>query len=291
LKEQAVQVSFGFTAEVGVTETLDDVNLYVIDEQGDVVRTASFPHVEGGKQYAVDVDVPHGTYDIVVWSSQNNPFRVSLATPSAPVRYGADEERLSRMHGSIFSLMVPPTRRVTELIPPLFYGRLLDVELGDLRNHTLPVDMEELTNTLHVNVIGLQREMNTTFSISDNNGAYYFDQCPAPCDTFSYSTRLTADAEGRQSGTLRVIRLGDERSPMIELRDDNSGELLYPTDDTHIPCLVTLIKQQHAASHPDEEFSFKKQHNYQLTFRFDTDMSVRVDVNNWTTVTSEEELD
>jgi hypothetical protein len=282
------EVSFGFSTQMGTSETLEAVNLYVFDSQGKPAYVHVFDEVEGGRQYLIDVNVPRGMYDIIVWSSQTHPYEVRY-NPPATREDGAGDEWLN---GKLFSLVVPPSRVVDGLLPPLFYGRLLNVELGDDRDYSLAVPMTENTNTLRITVTGLPDDVSCTFNVTDDNGAYYFDNSLAPCEPFTYTTRLTAGKNGL-TGTTRVLRLGDDRSPQLELRDSDTGKLLYPTEASHTSSLVELIRTTYAQSHTpaDEPFSFDLQHDYQLAFRFDASMGVSVDINRWIEISTEEVLE
>ncbi|MDR0961336.1 MAG: FimB/Mfa2 family fimbrial subunit [Mediterranea sp.] len=284
----AARISFSFStqAELAANDTLYDVRLYIVDNEGTIVRTLTYDYVEGNKEYALEVDIPPGVYHLVVWSSHAHPYEVNFSNPAT--RATAWEEKLKE---KIFSLAVPSSQQVNQEIPRLFYGQLYNVSLSATADITLRIPMEEKTNTIHLTVTGLPTDaaQNYELSIADDNGAYHFTGELAPDDDFSYVSTLvpiTAKADTLYT-RLRVLHLADDRSPLVSLRNTVNGELMYPVHDSHEPDLTELIKE---AYKDVDAFAFDRQHIFHLSIHFHADMSVSIGIEQWDDQPTETDL-
>jgi hypothetical protein len=270
----SLQVEFSINASaVGDEEaalapdTLRSVYVYIVDETNEFVAVHPFDKVVVGTEYRLDVELPAGTYDFIVWTNQEPPYFVN-----------SDRSELA--------LDVPDTRRVSELIPRLFYGKLEGQEIRPGSKQVVLIKLVENTNTIDVTVSGLQQhdggDDTYELSISDNNDRYDFDNnFVIGGDDFCYVATLGyKPGETTLHTTLRTLKLAGDRNPIVTLRNVTTGvthHLAYDAAGKPVPLdLVALIRRAY-----NNNVSFYERHYFRLTLDFRADMSVTVGLDGW----------
>jgi hypothetical protein len=250
-----------------VPDTLRSVCVYIVDEANEFVAAHPLDEVVVGTEYELDVDLSAGTYDFIVWTHQEAPYMVD-----------PDKRELA--------LDVPDTRRVSGLIPRLFYGKLEDEEVHPGSKQVVLIKLTENTNTIDVTVSGLQQHDGKDdiyeLSICDNNDQYDFDNhFIVGGEAFYYvATMGYQPGETVMHTTLRTLKLAGDRNPVVSLRNITTGtthHLSYDAAGHPVPLdLVSLIRRAY-----NNTVSFNERHYFRLTIEFRTDMSVTVGLDGW----------
>ncbi|MDR0961524.1 MAG: FimB/Mfa2 family fimbrial subunit [Mediterranea sp.] len=277
----SLSIDTGGEVEADDIDTLKSVYLYIIGPDHEIVKVRTFDFLEVGETYTLDVNVPPGLYDFVIWTSQESPFGVNFDAPGmATTRVNAED--------ALFRLDIPDDERITYLIPRMFYGRLEQV-LVTGEDQKISIPLVENTNTIYLTVDGLPVcSDNYEYRITASDGNYYFDNSFARCDTFCYATTMRFEpGETSLNGMLRKLKLDDSRSPKLCITDITTGEQLYPCAGEEVCDLVKLIRQ---AYRDDPDFSFDTHHTFHITLTFDVNMAVTVGVDHWVSKNKEEDL-
>jgi hypothetical protein len=255
-------------------DNIQTAHLYIFNERDSLVTSLIFDEIQMENYYDLDLTLNPGKYNFVIWFNEKDPYYTE-----------PDVSNIKSFLEAKLSLNIPRTRTVNELPPILFYGHLADAEVKSTGENVFTIPVIQNTNNIAFTVSGLPANDDLySFVITDNNGAYHFDNSFAPCEEFLYKTTTKFSNESTSlHDELRVLKLAANRNPHIEFRNETTGEQLYPktiNDD-----LVNLI----LSAYPNNDFDRK--HRYRIALDYENDMSrVTISVDGWKVTSSEEEI-
>jgi hypothetical protein len=182
-----------------------------------------------------------------VWINAQYPFSV---TPAA--------SGLLKNQGELALLQkyrdVPPNS-----FPPLLYGQVEETIVGGEDNQVV-IRVLQNTNRININVNGLTPTSDSyLFAIKDNNGAYDFENNFADHPDFIYSAESRYTSAGQLSASLSVLKLAENRSPMLYIRRNSSPpDMIFPEYN-----LIEIIRELY----PGNDFSKGKTYDINIEFR------------------------
>ena len=266
--------TFDFTSETLLPAlSPDDVrkaHLYVFhNADGRFVASYVFDGPRFDTPNRVGVTLAPGVYDFVLWFNQETPF---YTVPSAgsfvrghTLRKDARLELdLSMWEGDVSA-------------PILFHGQVDGARVKPMIDNFFVAPLTLNTHRIRFTVRGLSYGTDTfRFSITDNSGAYGFDNSFASFRTFDYGVSTTfVSSRDYLQAAVDVLRLSTERTPQFALRNLRTDETLYPRQPDDNANLIELI----LAKYPDIDFD--RHHLFDIILTFDIEMRVTVDVHAW----------
>jgi hypothetical protein len=211
-----------------------------------------------------------GTYEVVVWGNTDPHFftRPSIADfeNSQPLKADARLElELSSFQEDNLSM------------PLLFYGQVATFVVTPDGKDTVTVPLSLNTYTIKLTVQGLPVSTNVyQFTITDNNGAYDFDNHFAAFKAFSYNT--PAQFVGSElKAKLNVLKLTSGRSAKIAVKNLTTHTVVYPATGDQPDNLIDLI----LTKYPDVDF--QRVHGFEVILTFGSDAYVSIDITPWDT--------
>jgi len=242
-------------------------------------------------EYDTGLVLPDGGYEIIVWVNPDEPY--SLYPGETKESYGTHAKSEGRM-----SLTLPENKVITEKLPfQLWGGELHSIGGGAVnptRADSTEIDPLLATVPMYLNnyIITISTEgLDATsdeyaFRVNDNNGYYDFEDNYVAGDDFYYETDATfvpaTRAEGDElSASITTLKIGDGRHPDLSLRNDTTGDTIFPANDQQMNDLIALIERTQAES------NYVEVHRYDIVLDFTgsdpnaTDYAPIVWVNGW----------
>ena len=143
----------------GFPET-DHLSVFVFDRQGIFVceRKDSALQLD---HYMMEMPLPQGRYQFVVWAGLSESYRLSSHVPS-------------QTHLEDFGLQLNRTTDNTVPILPslLYHGLHETIDVNADEDQEITVDLRRITNNIHVIVHYATPTLQLRISIEDNNGNY-----------------------------------------------------------------------------------------------------------------------
>ncbi len=256
---------------------LYQADIYVFDQNDRFVARQEIINPLFGHIYTVDFNLEAGDYSFVAWFNRIAPFSTSeLGTT-----------RSAKREAELF-LDLPADRCVNTILPTQLYGSQEVETHRDKEPPFITIPMTENTNRINLTVNGLHKTDHLyTYSITDTNGSYYFDNSFAPCEMFQYTTTAHFSEGNALTSSLTVLRLAENRHPKLAVRDTTTGELIYPHHHGQIDDLIEMILTAYANG---PQVDFHQTHVYDIVISFGVDMAVSITVNGWKLSIDEREL-
>ena len=271
LNEIRVLFSYDEAGVIGTFQAneLHSAILYVFDPDNRLVDFCEINNPQLNVFRDVGFSLDPGPYSFVVWINPRPPYVISPSTGNLFLGTTLKSD-------GIFSLTLPLSREVTPeiIFPPLLYGQKEETIL-DADENLVVIPVVENNNQIHISVKGLPPTTDTyRFAISDNNGAYTFDN--NFIDAFPDFTYIvdTSYSAGALSASLTVLQLAENRSPVLTIVDRDTGEELFPGSPNVTNNLVEIIR----AVYPGNDFS--KRHVYAIDIEF-REGGMEVWINGW----------
>lgn len=277
---------------------VNTVTLYLLDKNGNVVwqRTESGDALASG-DYAMDVDVSPGEYDLLVWGGTAGKGSFSIPETTAGTELTCT---LGRQHDSAGAAFV------TEDLDRLFHGWLPGQTFGDAEGtYTYTVPLVKDTNNVRVVLQHLSGEPvdkdKFGFSISDDNGRMDWDNTLLPDETITYHAWHTDAGEaGMDTETapaaspsravfsaaiaeLTVPRLVKGHDTRLTVTNNDTGETVFS-----IPLIdyALLVKGFYNQDMDDQEY-LDRQDEYDMVFFLDEGdrwLDTYIYINSWKVV-------
>ncbi|WP_085536860.1 FimB/Mfa2 family fimbrial subunit [Massilibacteroides vaginae] len=257
-----VKIYFDYTpvtyARTGVDPSeVKRIDVFVFDAQGIFKGVWIDKNPVLSKDYFITVtDLPKNqSYRFIAWTGLETDY---FTTPAAFVNDETtfDEVRFSLEHQS---------GTIGTLITPLFHAEKSHY-IDNNREQRVNIPLVQVYNTVNLTTEGLSNNLNSyRMTINDNNGNYKFDCSFAPDSDFNYTTLCKKDDKGQLSARLDVLKLASNRSPIIEIADQN-GNMIFSEN------LVELIN---ALGNNNYDYT----HTYDIHIKFG--LSVSVSLNGW----------
>ncbi|NDV57743.1 FimB/Mfa2 family fimbrial subunit [Bacteroides sp. 519] len=256
-------------------QTINNSQLYVFDDNGNYVTSATKGKYTSGQEYKFSFNIdPERNYHLALWTNLGNEYIPNYTPEQCKTEKPNKIDMQLRFH-------YPPNKVVTEDIADLHFAFINNAYVkADVENvFKLPLIL--YTNIIDVKVKGLpQPEANYDLEINDNNARHTFTHQFANSDPnqgmFTYK-RKGKLKDGVISGTFKTLRLADGRSPRLSLSTTNSDgttEVLFAGN------LIEMIKKAYPAQTDYSNF-FDQTHVFDITLDFDVDLGVTVTINGW----------
>ncbi len=256
-------------------------DVYVFDRNSRFVAVQQIVDPVVGKTYTADFSLAAGDYSFAVWVNKTGPYS------TIPDSGDFGMVSLAKRDAEI-CLDVPEDRYIRSIIPELLYGSL-DFETDpDQGEQLFTIPLEENTNIINLTVRGLAKTTHEyNYSITDDNGNYYFDNTFAPCGEFRYATTTRFGDSDELTSSLTVLRLAADRHPELTFSDSTTGKMIYPRGPGQTGDLISMILAAYADG---PRIDFDKTHVYDIVISFDAHMAVSVSINGWELTPDEQEL-
>lgn len=229
--------------KMDITPTSADLKravVYIFDSSGKLFTTWDKTNPELNTTYTTNVGLGTDTYRVVAWVNPTEPFSIKPAyTPST---------RSDLTDGRV-TMNIPSGGEITSstAIPMLFYGstsQVLAPTTSDVViDIPLTLDIYKLNFTLNdVPGDGSEYEIR----ITDNNGAYDFENNFVDTQSFSYVATAKAGTSGANSSLqvgLTMLRLAQGRNPQISIVNKTTGKTVFPQNGQPSAGLMDLIGQ------------------------------------------------
>lgn len=189
---------------------------------------------------------------------------------------------------SYFGLKVTEVDQTNKLMAPMYHSYLkdqavtyVDEEKND--NDVASVVGAPLTPNIYqinLTVKGVTG-VNFAYRITDTNSRYNFENnYLGNAPKVTYLKKLSIEPGGSDLvGSLRTLRIGDGRSPLLTITNEDAGTTVYPMSDEWDNDLVSLIKKAYFAN--GQTLDFKREHTFDIELELQQDLTVKITVNNW----------
>lgn len=257
-----LKVYFEYTpatyARTGVDpKEVDRIDLYVFDAQG-VFRGVwidKTPDLNPDYHIVINNLPFNDTYRFIAWAGLHSHYS-ALPDKFIAGKTTYSDALLKLEHAS---------GTIDTKINPLFHAEKSQY-IDNNREHRVDMPLVQVYNTINLTTEGFSNNSKTyRMTVYDNNGKYNFDSSFASDSDFNYTSVCTKDTDGQLSATLNVLKLADDRTPIIEISDQD-GTILFKEN------LVGLINAMGSNN-------YNNTHIYDIHLRFG--LSVSVSVNGW----------
>jgi uncharacterized protein YkuJ len=291
LKEKRVYFSYKsvtYASANAIKEGIDladikRMDLYVFDENGLFVKKITDESPAMSLDYYMTIPgLKPGKYSFVAWGNLQNQYVVS------PDELIPGKTLMKELQ--VYLNRITADKVVNEPLAPLFYATHAE-ETQDVTatgNQNMQLELIQDTYTINVKVVGLTEEIltNNTYrlDIFDDNDKYTFDNEFVPSVPFTY-TSLFAKEVDALSSHLTVMRLADNRKPVLYVTDTNRPEEHLIKSD-----LVELLLALHTVHGLTIDFRYQ----YEFTIEYVLDSSqtvVAINVNGWGLTPEEVDLE
>lgn len=288
------KVAFSYTMNMlnadAFSSQVSSVTLYVIDKDGNIVKTKS----ESGASlaapgYVMDIDVKPGVYDLLVWAEGTSPvdnptaFTIGDGNPPAAITTLSASLNLSSGDNGEYC---------NKDIVPLYHGLMKDVEFPDTYGDVIAatVNLTKDTNVIQVllqTIDGSEISADDfTFSITAANAFLNYANQPSVAPTVSYFpwsvTQTEASygipEEGEQNGAesragsvngllaeMSTSRLMADRHPMLKIHRNTDNTDVLSID---LVKYFLMVKGEYNRPLTDQEY-LDRCSEYSLVFFID----------------------
>ncbi|MCD8071878.1 MAG: FimB/Mfa2 family fimbrial subunit [Alistipes sp.] len=265
-EEPKVRIVVKTLAEVTRADTdyynIENVLIYIFDEQKRFVGTWSGGAYTFGEAYVATLDLDPGTYHFVVWTNQGEIYSGATQTQADDL---------------VVALQYNSGGIVAEEIPDLHHGMLADAQVLPQTDNTFQIIIRPNTYRVNFTVEGVDPTDRYSFSVKDNNTHYMFDNTIVDnMDEIVY-LRTAGFTGGELTASIKTLRLADDRSPLFELQAVSAGASLHTGD------LVDMIITAYAGI--GHTVDFDTEFEFDLTLSFDTQLGLTITVTGWNYVT------
>lgn len=248
------------------------LDLFIFDNHGKYLETVTDLSAEVNSNYYMSITLAEGDYSFVVWGNLDTPYATEPAVFTPGVTDISDAMLyLAREEGD----------SIHTLLSHLFFGNLLQTNITNKTNQYFNIALKQNTNIINLTVIGLSPDDYYNYMISDTNGRYFFDNSFSPDKEIHYTADMTMNDQQQQVSSLTVLRLAEDREPVLSLTNKTTSELLYSHN------LIKLIMKL-------EELGlvvdFNTMYQFDIVLAFDTEMNVSISINGWDIIEDGSEL-
>jgi hypothetical protein len=254
-------------------EDITRMNLFVFDENGLFVKEYIDETPQIGPEYFMAIDgLEAGYYKFVAWGNLKEHYALSAAPLPGETNYNDLRALVKSIKNG----------EIEEQLAPLFFAThtgSASIEVLGMSSQFIRLDMVNDRNKVNVTVAGLDSasvaDNDYKITISDDNGAYTFDNDFAPCNRFTYTQACKVDKEHNNlTASLTVLRMDANRAPLLRLVNKQTNEVIIEDN------LVKLILEANEAG---AAIDFNKTHEFDIRYELAQTSSVGVIiyVNGW----------
>ena len=248
----------------GFPET-DHLSVFVFDRQGIFVceRKDSALQLD---HYMMEMPLPQGRYQFVVWAGLSESYRLSSHVPS-------------QTHLEDFGLQLNRTTDNTVPILPslLYHGLHETIDVNADEDQEITVDLRRITNNIHVIVHYASPTLQLRISIEDNNGNYDYQGETLSGQPISYLPEYSqpSDSPNTWIADFNVMQLQTDSDTRLKIYSPEK-ELQY--NEKLISGLL--------AENPDIDFN--SDHDFTIEITFDSYyVPVSIRINDWEIIIEE----
>lgn len=247
------------------------LGLYVFDREGMLVsyRKASGPEMEQGSVKALEAE--NGLFTVVVWGGLDD----TGMSPDAPVPGVTTKGDL------LLRLQQPAGTTVSLTGKRVYFGESPAVYLPDPAEYgslfeTVPVNLQEITNRVKVEVEGLPRLDDTyEIAIESANGAMNIDGTIAPGGETTYGASPVFDGDGVLEADFTILKLTPGYHTSLVIKDKQADRELYRGD------LLGTLLLKNPEINPECDHDFVIRFTVADQCECGTYMIMEIWVNNW----------
>ena len=248
----------------GFPET-DHLSVFVFDRQGIFVceRKDSALQLD---HYMMEMPLPQGRYQFVVWAGLSESYRLSSHVPS-------------QTHLEDFGLQLNRTTDNTVPILPslLYHGLHETIDVNADEDQEITVDLRRITNNIHVIVHYATPTLQLRISIEDNNGNYDYQG-----ETLS-GQPISSLPEYSQPSDSPNTWIADFN--VMQLQTDSDTRLKIYSPEKELQYNEKLISGL-LAENPDIDFN--SDHDFTIEITFDSYyVPVSIRINDWEIIIEE----
>jgi hypothetical protein len=266
------------------TADITRINLFIFDANGLFVSEYidEAPQIGPGYFMTID-DLKAGYYRFVAWGNLNEQYAFSPALIPGETAFDDLRVFLKSIQNNV----------VEEQLEPLFFATHKGsntIEILAMTTQNIRLNLENNLYKVNVTVAGMDSasvaDNDYRIDISDNNGAYTFDNDFAPCAPFTYTQTCIVDQERNNDlkASLKVLRLAANRNPMLRLVNKQTNHIII---EDNLVGLISEINEAGAA------IDFAKTHEFDIRYELDqlSSMHIIIYINGWKLVRQIQILD
>ncbi|NDV60585.1 FimB/Mfa2 family fimbrial subunit [Bacteroides sp. 519] len=253
---------------------IDSLHVYVFNDNMQYVTSVT-AGAYTGSDYEFNLLLTAGNYQFVAWTNTGEYYKFNRTIEQCETRkYYMDELE--------YYLHYDSDKCIYENIPDLHHGTQSQEIVANQDNY-VQVYISPNTYTINITAIGLpQSEDDYTFSITDNNSHYSFDNSIID-NKADYQHIRTCQMENYELNTsIKVLRLANERSPKLTLSNATAEQTLFNGN------LITTICDAYKAQ--NKEADFNTTYTFDIVLYFGLQMEIEIImVNGWKYIWQEED--
>jgi len=247
---------------------IDSVTVYVFDRAGRFVTLSGGGPYTIGREYALPVTLPGGSYQFVAFTNQGDFYQTNW---SKEALYAAKP-----LIGDIsMSVNLPGDRCVRNDIPNLHYGTLQDAEVVKDRDNVFTVVVTPDTYKVNFTVKGLPLNNDQyDFSVEDHNFSRRMNNARIPLTGDFYYVR-TSDFIHRTDLTtsMIILDLAETKIMPFTLTNDMTQRVMYSDN------LIGMIRK--AYQNAGQALDFGTTFEFDIVLSFQANLGIGVSVNGW----------
>jgi hypothetical protein len=252
---------------------IKQMDLYIFDENGLFVKkiTDELPAMSFD-YYMTIPDLKSGKYKFVAWGNLQDRYDIS----SKELIPG--KTSIGELQVYLNGIVDKTVDESSVLLAPLFYAthKEQELEVNAMADQNFQLDMVQDTYTINLKIVGLDertlKDNTYRLEIYDNNDKFKFDNDFVESDFFTYSS-LCTQANDTLSSALAVMRLADNRKPILRVVNIQTGVSLVETD---------LVKLLLTPNDTKAKIDFSYQYEFNIKYILDTALAiVGIEINGW----------
>jgi Protein of unknown function (DUF1812). len=252
------------------------VDVFIFDSDDILRQTLSESGMSFTAGYRMETWLPAGRYRFVSWSNIGTDYKTVPGT-FVPGVTTLDEVSLSFDFSG---------GTVVDYDPALLLHGATTAEVDlSLSDGEVAIPVRQDNYRINLTVEGVADDHNYSVTISDDNGAYYFDNDFAPSGALQYTRGPLAAPAGKFTTSLTTLRLERGRSPILSIIDEDTQTPLFSVD----PDLVELILKRETNGGPVVDFSTEYEFDIHMEYDKAT-MTATIRINGWTVITGDDEI-
>lgn len=279
------------TGEGFEASEVESLSVFAFDSLGRFVNRVDdlTPRLEDS-DYTVSMNLLPGRYDFYIWGNVETEDCYSFDCKSfVEGTTLADGIGLQYSHPANDTVSIAPGH--------LFFGMLDDAQVvsaetrSEFTIHEFIIPLVRDTYHLTLEMEGLKESSRHKYDvlITDANASYAFNNSFIPCRELCYTTAFDWNEEKKIfTAETRTLRLERKRKVPFQLRDCNSGQVVYDDD------LIELILATEKKS--GKKIDFSRMYDFTLHLIFSENeetgkISLTVRINDWNVVEKEVVID
>lgn len=249
------------------THTIENVTIYVFDQQNKFVTAWQGSAYVYGSTYVAEMNIDPGLYHFVIWTNQGETYTTTHSIEEC-------HTQAPSLHELTLYMACPADNVITTDLPDLHHGKLSDAQVHDNTINEFTVVLRPNTYKINFTVKGITNDdSDYALNIRDNNSHYTFDnRIIDGQDDFDH-LREGRFTNGELKASMNVLRLASDRSPWFSFTNLTTDDCLFEN------CLVEMITKAYSTG--GRTVDFDETFEFDITLTFTGNLGVIVSVNGW----------